>query len=294
MATRLLLTRRSLLLATAGGAVLAACGGDGGGDSAGPTTTEADPDLLRIAPVFFPEQPVGRPVRLPLALADVDGIVLQDVPGELSVRIRSAGGEVGPPVTVERHDRSVPRPYFPLVTTLASEGPWTIEVEAGGRAVEPVTVTGRAARDLPAVPSAGEGLPSLVTPTLEDAGGVDPICTRDPICPLHATSLDAALGGGRPVALLVSTPAFCQTAVCGPVLELLLERQGAIGDRGALIHAEVYTDRTAETTTPAVQALGLPWEPSLFLADAEGRVVERLDYTFDAVELDDAIDRWLA
>ena len=51
-----------------------------------------------------------------------------------------------------------------------------------------------------------------------------PICTAEPRCPLHTTSLDAAVAAGGPVALLVSTPKFCQVAICGPVLDVLLTR----------------------------------------------------------------------
>jgi hypothetical protein len=87
----------------------------------------------------------------------------------------------------------------------------------------------------------------------------------------------------------VSTPAFCQTAICGPVLDLLVERSAALSDRVTFLHVEVYTDDTASETTPTVDALGLRHEPSLFLADAGGTVRRRLDYTFDATELDDAL-----
>ena len=93
----------------------------------------------------------------------------------------------------------------------------------------------------------------------------------------------------KPVVLLVSTPAFCQTAICGPVLELLVDRSEALTDRATVIHAEVYTDDTASETSSTVDALGLRYEPSLFVAAADGTVRRRLDYTFDAVELDDAL-----
>jgi hypothetical protein len=51
----------------------------------------------------------------------------------------------------------------------------------------------------------------------------------------------------------------------------------------------VYTDDTAKETTEAVKAYGLTWEPSLFLAQPDGTITSRLDYTYDGVELDKAL-----
>ena len=70
---------------------------------------------------------------------------------------------------------------------------------------------------------------------------------------------------GRPVALLVSTPKFCQVAICGPVLDVLLSQRGAFPDV-RMIHAEVYTDETIETLAPVIDALGMTYEPGLFVA----------------------------
>jgi hypothetical protein len=102
-------------------------------------------------------------------------------------------------------------------------------------------------------------------------------------------SLDQAIGGTNPIALIVSTPAFCQVAICGPVLDLLVKQRTSLQERGiTVIHAEVYTDDTAKVTTPVVDALGLQYEPVLFLAAPDGTVNNRLDSIFDQVELDDA------
>jgi hypothetical protein len=110
-----------------------------------------------------------------------------------------------------------------------------------------------------------------------------------PPCPLHGTSLDTAIGGDRAIALLIATPAFCQTAICGPVLDLLVARQGDFADTVTMVHAEVYTDDSARQTTETVMAYGLTWEPSLFLARPDGTITSRLDYTFDSTELDQAL-----
>jgi hypothetical protein len=127
-----------------------------------------------------------------------------------------------------------------------------------------------------------------------DARGVTPICTRADPCPLHATTEAEALQAGGPVVLMISTPAYCQTAVCGPVLDLVLEQVPSLPG-ATFVHAEVYNDPTAGAdpasagTTPAVDAFGLTFEPSLFVAGADGIVTARLDNVFDRVELAEAL-----
>ena len=285
------LTRRTFLLGGASAVVLAACGGDdddapSSASTSTPTTTAAG---LTIARVFAPTQPVGTELRLPLALADGEQAILDDPPTSITVRYGPEGSsERSEPIQVERHDEGIPTPYFPLVLTLPEVGSWQLDIDAGGqRAATTVDVV--AVNEVPAVPGRGEPLIALPTPTTEQPGGVDPICTRDPVCPFHDQTLESAMASGKAIAFLISTPQFCQTAICGPVLDLLIARQEQFAETVAFVHAEVYTDSTAKTTTEAVQAYGLTWEPSLFLAMPDGTIASRLDYTYDAVELDRAL-----
>jgi hypothetical protein len=163
--------------------------------------------------------------------------------------------------------------------------------EAGKTQVE-TTLDVAPASDLPSVPAPGDPLPNSPTPTRKDHQGVNPICTATPPCPFHAVSLDEAIGAGNPIVLLVSTPAYCQVAICGPVLDLLIKRKAHFDQAGiTAIHAEVYVDRQAQETSPTVDALGLDFEPSLFLAAPDGTVTDRLDSIFDGNELDDALAR---
>ena len=59
---------------------------------------------------------------------------------------------------------------------------------------------------------------------------------------------------------------------------LLKHRTEAI----TFIHAEVYTDDSLQISTEAVHAFGLDYEPALFLAKADGTIVDRLDVIFDS------------
>ena len=90
---------------------------------------------------------------------------------------------------------------------------------------------------------------------------------------------------GKPVVYLLGTPAYCQTGTCTPALDALLSAYESFGDRATFIHAEVYTDNTATKAAPAVDAVGLSFEPVIFLTDASGQIVERLDVIVDESEL---------
>ena len=64
-----------------------------------------------------------------------------------------------------------------------------------------------------------------------------------------------------------------------------------------ILHAEVYSDPEKITETdnlqdllaPVILEYGMDFEPSLVIADGNGVVVSRLDYTFDQIELEKAL-----
>jgi hypothetical protein len=274
------LGRRAFLAgAAATTVVLVACGDD---DDAGPTSTaEAISPTFSLVQFFDPNNGVvaGIEQRITFGVGDADGVIVDDVPDALTFTISSANGLIGQPLEVPRHDEGLERPYFPLVFTAPSAGLYTVTSELEGEQLERSFQVVEAN----AIPQPGDAMPALATPTTADARGVNPICTAEPACPLHDVSLDAALASGAPVAFLVSTPKFCQVKICGPVLDVLLGLREQFPEV-TMIHAEVYTDETTATTTAAVDELGLTFEPALFVTDASGVLVARLDNIYDAAE----------
>lgn len=287
------LSRRTLLLGTTGSVLVAACGGSGddgvSGDGTSPDTTAASDGPGHLVLLVPTAQPAGKALRIPFGIAAADGSFDLDLPPSVELRLRDPDGETRPPVTVELHDQDLPRGYYPLLATFDVEGRWGVVVDTGTAQLE-TTIDARPASELPAIPGPGDVLPMIPTPVLGDPQGVDPLCTAEPRCPYHDDALDRVIGGGDPIVLLVSTPAFCQVAICGPVNDLLTSRQAMLREAGvAVIHAEVYTDSSARVTSPTVDALGLTYEPALFLAAPDGTVTERIDAIFDGAELDRAL-----
>jgi len=276
------LSRRSFLAAGAGALVMAACGGGGsksGGDDGGATALVA-----RYEDGYF----VPGSQRVAVSLGNANGLVSDGVPGTLDAKVVDAkGAAVVPSVQATSHAVGTPVPFFPFALSIATPGVYTLSAKANGRdltssfsVVEPAQVK---------IPKVGDKLPPFDTPTTADGKGVNPICTHQPPCPLHDVTLTQALQSGKPVAYLIGTPAFCQTGVCAPILDNLITAHNRLGDKVTMVHAEVYTDNTATTTTPAVQAYQMSFEPCLWITDATGTVVERLDFVFDQGEIDAAL-----
>jgi hypothetical protein len=226
-------------------------------------------------------------VRLPFSLSTGSATFVDDGPDELGARVLDLDGNpVGDPVTAMRRD-TTPAAYYDFRATIDEPGVYSIVVDGGPpeganfQVLEPSAV---------AVPSPGDVLAGFDTPTSTDPAGVDPICTREPMCDFHSLTLAEALATGLPVAYIVGTPAFCQTGSCTPSLEALIELAPSREGQLVVVHAEVYTDLTATEVTPAVEALALSFEPTLFLVDADGMVVERLDGLWNDTELAERLD----
>lgn len=292
-------TRRGFLVGAAATGLLVACGSDDSG-TASPGTARDDgsppPDgssaaagTYTLVQRFPPNVQEPGAVRLPISLATADGQLIQDGPDELSAQVTDIDGKpVGQAITARRRDVA-PGPYYSFRTEVADPGVYYLVVDGGpaeGAAfqiMEAGSVT---------VPGPGRPLPPFDTPTVDDARGVDPICTREPEpCPFHEVTLTDALAAGKPVVYLVGTPAFCQTGTCAPALESIIDIQDRFGDQFTFVHAEVYTDNTATEPAPAVDAAGLTYEPALFVTDTSGVVIERLDAVWDQTELVEVLER---
>lgn len=232
-------------------------------------------------------------VRLPVSLANpADGRLLETGPATISGRVLDAeGNEIGP-IAADLHGIEMLQPYWPLTVTLGSPGIYYLAIDGADgdptpfQLFEPSEV---------AMATVGATLTGFDTPTTDDARGVDPLCTRsEGTCPFHEVTLTEALQSGKQVVYLVGTPAHCQTGTCAPGLEYLVEQAPAYADRAVFIHAEVYSDNAATTIAPAVTAARLDYEPVIFVTDASGTVIERIDIIWDDQDLAALLERALS
>ena len=208
------------------------------------------------------------------------------------VRFQSPTGLVTPfmPAPLDRAGLPKGRGLYVATPTLDVEGAWTVEARADGTKI-PFAIQ---VNPTAAAPIAGDVAPRAASPTAANPLGVDPICTRQPICPLHTVSLADVIGAGKPAAVLFATPARCQSLYCGPVLDHLLKVKGAYGDRITFVHVEIYQAPTGTKLSPTVDAWHIDSEPWLFGVDAGGTIRARLDGAFGGNEMKALLDGLLA
>lgn len=204
---------------------------------------------------------------------------------ELEVYTRQIGGEVtGGPYPVEFFSEGPAGLGIYLTRLDLTEGGPTevLAVEGDDFGAAAVNVVDPEDAQVP-VP--GSEAIETATATESDDLGLEEVCTRDPDCTMHDISLDEALDTGRPIVLMFATPAYCRTAVCGPVVDTLEELHTAedFGDV-VFIHSEIFTD-AGQTIAPPVADWGLPSEPWMFTINRDGRITDRIDGPMVAPEL---------
>ena len=282
-------SRRQFFVLTASvgaGAFLAACGG-------GSSSTNTADGTLQVVKRFPQDALVPGKVRLPISLADKTGILSAEsavaLPETLTAQVLNSdtGSVVLDSITAERHQENLSVPYWPFSFSLENEGIYILKVAEAPEADVSFQLL---ARDLVPMPLIGDALPPFDTPTIDNARGVDPICTRaDELCPFHSITLTDALKTGKPVVYLIGTPAYCTTGTCAPGLDALIDVSKSLGDSAVFVHADVYADKSANTTAPAVQEYKLSYEPVLYITDSNGILVDRLDAVFDVKEIRDVL-----
>jgi hypothetical protein len=290
------LSRRSLLIGGSALAVMAACGKKDDDIQVGKTsTTRGQDDVLSTVMAGSMFQ-TGIEERVTFAL--FQGVPASLVPASAAVKVafqKPGTKQLTEAVVAERKSEGIDeRPYYVVHHEFDAAGDWglraTVEGKKPGDAV--ITINDPAAV---AWPTPGTALPKVETPTTADALGVNPICTRsEGTCPFHERSLDTVVGNGKPTIVMLSTPALCQSAVCGPVLDILIAETESVRERANIVHIEVFADDTGKTLSPAFAAFKTQSEPILYLADKRGTVTERFNGPFDRSEAREAIGRLLA
>jgi hypothetical protein len=140
------------------------------------------------------------------------------------------------------------------------------------------------------IPRPGERAPLIHTPTAQDVGGeLSKITTRVPPDTQNEADYAEALGK-EPVVLLFATPQFCQSRVCGPVVDVAEQAKHEYGDKAAFIHMEIYNDNDpSKGVRPQVRAFHLPSEPWLLAIDRKGTIRAELEGAFGVDRLTEVV-----
>jgi hypothetical protein len=117
---------------------------------------------------------------------------------------------------------------------------------------------------------------------------------RAPNPALYELSLAEAIANSKPTLLLFATPEFCQTRFCGPAYNTFNNLQKRYGDRLNFIHIEVFAGlpnpaNSGFKLAPPVEVFGLQSDPWVFLIDAQGTVLYRVEGLFTTAEIEEQL-----
>jgi len=192
-------------------------------------------------------------------------------------------------------DPDAARVVYSAQIPLPEKGQWrlaaVIKEDGELRATPPLTTAN--AGEFNAVPRLGSRAPLIHTPTAQDVGGdASKITTRIP--PDTQNEVDYAdVLGKEPILLLFATPKFCQSRVCGPVVDVAEQAKAKFGKEARFIHMEIYNDSDPSdlTVLPQVRAFHLPSEPWLFAIGKEGVVKAAIEGGFGTELMDEAVEK---
>jgi hypothetical protein len=143
----------------------------------------------------------------------------------------------------------------------------------------------------------GSKATSTPTPVATADDAIAAICTRVPVCHLHAISLDAALQNGKPTVVSFATPLLCESQLCGPVVDEQILSSEHAGAKANFIHVEEFLPgpthtpppATLENQSPGFKAWHLETEPWVFVIDRGGVIQASFEGPVTAAMLDAAL-----
>jgi hypothetical protein len=142
------------------------------------------------------------------------------------------------------------------------------------------------------IPTPGEKAPLIQTPTAKSVGGdLAKISTRVPPDTQNKVNYADVLGK-EPILLLFTTPKFCQSRACGPVVDVAEQAQHEFEGKANFIHMEIYNDNDpSKGVRPQVRRFHLPTEPWLFAINREGVVSATIEGAFGTNLMRKTVDR---
>ena len=129
---------------------------------------------------------------------------------------------------------------------------------------------------------------------VEDLAAITTDPSQDP--DLYQITLADAIDSGRPTIVTFATPAFCQSATCGPQVDMVSNVKERHKDQANFIHVEVFDnplemdgDINKGRLSPLLEVWGLQIEPFTFVIDGQGLVASKFEGFVTEEELEEAL-----
>ncbi|MCU0490039.1 MAG: thioredoxin family protein [Chloroflexaceae bacterium] len=268
---------------------LAACGQ--AVPAAAPTPAET-----KLLPVVATSELVVGQNRIPIGILR-NGTPLNDP--NLTLKLRffpmsgNEQGQMDGEYEAVYRAQGLPAGLYVAYPTFKQAGTWAMEVEIpqpGGPAQ-----TSRQRIEVlekPRAPGVGSQAIASKTLTARDMPDLKQLTSdTQPDPDFYQLSIADAMAAGKPFVVGFITPGFCQTAVCGPSIQVLKRLKEQHKGQINFIHVEVYPypfgeSFQAQRRVPAMDEWNLRTEPWFFLVDANGTIQARYEggITYDELE----------
>ncbi|MEX2503263.1 MAG: hypothetical protein WD378_00335 [Egicoccus sp.] len=133
---------------------------------------------------------------------------------------------------------------------------------------------------------AGTATPGALDSRAEDVTDVAEIPTPE----LHRTTIAESIEQGRPVVAAFSTPVYCVSRFCGPLIDTIDDLRERYADRADFVMVEVWEDFEDQQLNAAaaewIQTETGGNEPWVFLVGEDGEITARWDNVLDVAELE--------
>jgi len=181
--------------------------------------------------------------------------------------------------------------------TFDEVGLWSIKVRVKADKDSIPAGSGILVKSATDAPNIGDPAPLTPTKIEPDGGNLRSITSApDPDPDLYSISFDDAVATGNPTVITFSTPAYCQSATCGPQTEVLSVLDDAYEGQASFIHVEIF-DNPEEMLAAGDPSLGIEapviheWEfhtePWTFVVDGNGVVVGRFEAFATQTEIEE-------
>ena len=222
---------------------------------------------------------------------------------EVDVSTYYPGGD--PKEVTRAYFRQWPLGELGIYTTHVSfdrAGSWSLRVAVTGPDGSTRSAQGNfQVKEQSTTPAIGSPAPPSKNKTSRDVGKLEELTTAQPPDPdLYSMTIADALASGRPLVVVFATPAFCETATCGPQVEELRGIKDRYKDRANFIHVEIWDnpqkiqgDLSRARIAAAVEEWGLPTEPWTFIVDHQGRIAAKFEAFTTAEEIEEGLKKVL-
>ena len=134
-------------------------------------------------------------------------------------------------------------------------------------------------------PAPGSAAPPSDSKTAADVDSLSRLTTgSEPDADLYRVSIADAVESGLPAVIVMASPAFCISAVCGPQVEVLSELKDEFAGQANFIHVDFYDnpdeiqgDLSRAVISPTVREWRLPSPEWTFVIDRRGVITDRFE-----------------